>query len=310
VLLAAEPVKTTLRRAQQQRAVLTEPAASRNPIFLIGGNGNSWESVTGAISIGVRKGTFLTRHDNRSIKVWTVSRYSVTLVPKSEGDKKVRIRNNLDYETLGKRLETIVRMRGESVPDFKSRMDVVKHIKRRWRNSFEDIIETGCLLILNGFSARDFPRRKPSNDEDTEFLPITYHTARRIMMVAESERINNPVDRNCFSDCWYVLYLLAWMPKSMFEKGKLIGVIHKSCTERDIVDFIRREKGLPIGEKIVIHVSDRPLSGAQFQEIQDQFEGLRDGLIDFLHRHREAEVWGRIVTGIEVKKRCRLPKIY
>ena len=42
VLLAAEPVKTTLRRAQRQRAVLTEPAASRNPIFLIRGNGNSW----------------------------------------------------------------------------------------------------------------------------------------------------------------------------------------------------------------------------------------------------------------------------
>jgi len=35
VLLAAETVKTTLRRADQQRAVLTEPAASRNPIFLI-----------------------------------------------------------------------------------------------------------------------------------------------------------------------------------------------------------------------------------------------------------------------------------
>ena len=45
--LAAEPVKTTLRRAQRQRAVLTEPAASRNPIFLIRGNGNSWNPLHG-----------------------------------------------------------------------------------------------------------------------------------------------------------------------------------------------------------------------------------------------------------------------
>ena len=42
MLLAAEPVKTTLRRVQTRRAVLTEPAASRNPIFLIRGNGISW----------------------------------------------------------------------------------------------------------------------------------------------------------------------------------------------------------------------------------------------------------------------------
>jgi hypothetical protein len=41
VRLAAEPVKTTLRRAQTRRAVLTEPAASRNPIFLIRGNGST-----------------------------------------------------------------------------------------------------------------------------------------------------------------------------------------------------------------------------------------------------------------------------
>ena len=41
--LAAEPVKASLRRAQNRRAALTEPAASRNTFFLIRGNGNSWK---------------------------------------------------------------------------------------------------------------------------------------------------------------------------------------------------------------------------------------------------------------------------
>src|SRR5579862_7682017 len=99
----------------------------------------------------------------------------------------LRNRTNIDYEAVGQRLEKLAEIRGERVPDFKSRMEVVSHIRRRWRNTFEDVIETGCLLVLNGFSARDFPRRKPAFDEDTQFLQLTYHTARRLMMIAESE---------------------------------------------------------------------------------------------------------------------------
>jgi len=182
-------------------------------------------------------------------------------------------------------------------------MEVVNHIRRRWRNTFEDVIETGCLLILNGFSARDFPRRKPANDEDTQFLQLTYHTARRLMMIAESERINNPADRNVMPDSWYTLYLISWMPRSMFEKGKVVGVIHRTCTQTDIIAFIRYQKGLDVGEKIVIRLSDKPLwGGAEFQELQDRFEALRDGLIDFLVKQRENEAWGGIVAGIDVQR--------
>src|SRR5260370_3977856 len=201
-------------------------------------------------------------------------------------------------------------MRGECVPDFKSRMEVVNHIRRRWRNTFEDVIETGCLLLLNGFAPRDFPRRKPAGDEDTQFLQLSYHTARRLMLIAESERVNNPADRGIMPDSWYTLYLIAWMPKSMFERGKAAGVIHRTCTQEDIAAFIRHERGLSIGEKIVIHVSDRPLwDGAEFQELQDRFEELRDGLMEFLDKHRDSEAWGRIVTGVEVKNRRRVPRI-
>ena len=221
----------------------------------------------------------------------------------------MRIRTNIDYETVGLRLHHVLELRGESVPEFKSRIEVVNHIRRRWRNTFEDVIETGCLLILNGFSARDFPRRKPAGDEDTQFLQLTYHTARRLMMIAESDRINNPADRNVMPDSWYTLYLISWMPRTMFEKGKTVGVIHRTCTQTDIIAFIRYQKGLDVGEKIVIRLSDKPLwDGAEFQELQDRFEALRDGLIDFLVRQRENEAWGGIVTGIDVQ-RSRPPRM-
>ena len=130
------------------------------------------------------------------------------------------IRTNIDYDALVQRLSQIVEGRGERMPEFKSRMDVISHIKRRWKHTFEDAVETGCLLLLNGFSARDFPRRKPLGDEDTQFLQLSYHTARRLMMIAESERINNPADRGFLPDSSYSLYLLSWMPKTMYEKGK------------------------------------------------------------------------------------------
>ena len=102
----------------------------------------------------------------------------------------MRLRTNIDYEAARERLEQIANLRGERVPEFKSRIEVVNHIRKRWRNTFEDVIETGCLLLLNGFAARDFPRRKPAGDEDTQFLQLSYHMARRLMLVAESERIN------------------------------------------------------------------------------------------------------------------------
>ena len=95
----------------------------------------------------------------------------------------------------------------------------------------------------------------------------------------------------------------------MYEKGKAIGVIHRTCTQADIIAFIRYQKGLDVGEKIVIRLSDKPLwGGAEFQDVQDKFEALRDGLIDFLVKQRENEDWGRIVTGIDVE-RSRPPRM-
>jgi hypothetical protein len=227
----------------------------------------------------------------------------------SHRSHSLRIRNNIDYEAVGLRFEKLAEMRGERVPEFKSRGEVISHIRKRWRNAFEDVIETGCLLILNGFSARDFPRRKPAGDEDTQFLQLTYHTARRLMMIAESERINNPADRGIMPDSWYTLYLIAWMPKTMYEVAKKTGVIHKTCTQQDVIAFIRYQKGLSAGEKIVIRLSDRPLCGfGDFEDLQNRFEQLRDSLMSFLDKHREVESWGEIVRGIDVK-RGRLPRI-
>lgn len=227
-----------------------------------------------------------------------------------EGMRRFGNCNNIDYEAVSQRLQRIVESRGERVLEFKSRKDVVNHVRRRWRNTFEDVIEVGSLLILNDFVARDFPRRKPACDEDTQFLQLSYHTARRLMMIAQSERINNPVDRAYMSDSWYILYLIAGMPKSMYEKGKATGVIHRTCTERDIISFMRYERGLSFGEKIIIHVCDKSLcGGAEFVELQDRFEELRNGLIEFIERHRNSEEWGGIVTGVQVKKRLRLPRM-
>src|SRR5260370_7741307 len=99
-------------------------------------------------------------------------------------------------------------MRGECLPDFKSRMEVVNHIRRRWRNTFEDVVETGCLLLLNGFSARDFPRRRAADDADTQSLQLSYFTARRLMIIATTERINNPTDTHYSPDTCSPPYLI------------------------------------------------------------------------------------------------------
>jgi hypothetical protein len=217
-------------------------------------------------------------------------------------------KRQIDFEAVSQRLNQIAEARGERVPDFKSRMEVVNHIRRRWRNTFEDVIETGCLLILNGFSARDFPRRRVTDDQDTKALQLSYHTARRLMLIAQSERINNAVDRHLFPDSWYSLFLISWMPKTMYEKAKAAGVIHRTCSQRDIVSFIRYQKGFAVGEEIVIRLTDRPLGDfGDFQGRQDRFEALRDGLMSFLDKHRD-EAWGEIITSITIKTGW-LPKI-
>jgi hypothetical protein len=63
VLLAAEPVKASLRRAQNRRAALTEPAASRKPTSPIRGNGRFWNAVPGDVSTLLGRGTFLLCRD-------------------------------------------------------------------------------------------------------------------------------------------------------------------------------------------------------------------------------------------------------
>jgi hypothetical protein len=63
VLLAAEPVKASLRHAQRRRAALTEPAASRNPFSLTRGNGSFWEPLQGDVSTLLLRGTFLLCRD-------------------------------------------------------------------------------------------------------------------------------------------------------------------------------------------------------------------------------------------------------
>ena len=70
VLLAAEPVKASLRRAQTRHAALTEPAASRNPFILTRGNGSFWKPLQGDVSTLLQRGTFLLCRDtvNGNIK--------------------------------------------------------------------------------------------------------------------------------------------------------------------------------------------------------------------------------------------------
>jgi hypothetical protein len=212
----------------------------------------------------------------------------------------LHIRNNIDYEAVGLRLQQVLELRGERLPEFKSRMDVVNHIRRRWRNRFEDVVQVGCLLILNGFSPKDFPRRKPAFGDDTQFLQLTYFTARRLMMIAESERVM--ADRGLMPDSWYTLYLIAWMPRTMYERAKAVGVIHRTCSQADVIAFIRHQKGLSLDEKIVIRLSDKPLCNYHnFEDLQNRFEALRDSLMGFLEKHRDVEAWGEIVRGIAVK---------
>ena len=58
VLLAAEPVKASLRRAQNRRAALTEPAASKSQSFLTRGNGSLWNRREGTFLLCYRGGHF------------------------------------------------------------------------------------------------------------------------------------------------------------------------------------------------------------------------------------------------------------
>src|ERR1019366_7854402 len=66
VLLAAEPVKASLRRAQRRRAALTEPAASGSHFSDQEGVGSPESPPQGDVSTLLQRGTFLLCRDSRS----------------------------------------------------------------------------------------------------------------------------------------------------------------------------------------------------------------------------------------------------
>jgi hypothetical protein len=102
-------------------------------------------------------------------------------------------------------------------------------MRNGWKNTFEDVIETGCLLILGGFTKADWRSR-------TRLLPpFSYPTARKLMRLAVSDRINDLRYRNKYPDSWMTLSTIDKLPGAAFAEGiRDGGVINRQCTCDDI----------------------------------------------------------------------------
>src|SRR5579863_3409030 len=67
------------------------------------------------------------------------------------------------------------------------RLSVFRYLRSRHKQTFDDWIEIGCILFLAGFTKKDF-KLAPGKP----IPPFQYATARKLIQLAESDRINDP----------------------------------------------------------------------------------------------------------------------
>jgi hypothetical protein len=103
-------------------------------------------------------------------------------------------------------------------------------IRLRWNKARESILEVGGLLIE--------ARRSLARDEYQKFikvdLPFNYSTLQKLKVLAESDRINDPKNKDLLPHSWNTLYEIVHLSDEAFEAGIDRGIIHPDATWKEI----------------------------------------------------------------------------
>ena len=112
----------------------------------------------------------------------------------------------------------------------KDRAYFSNQIRLRWNKARESILEVGGLLIE--------ARRSLARDEYQKFikvdLPFNYSTLQKLKALAESDRINDPKNKDLLPHSWNTLYEIVHLSDEAFKAGIDRGIIHPDATWKGI----------------------------------------------------------------------------
>ncbi len=112
----------------------------------------------------------------------------------------------------------------------KDRAYFVEQINLRWNKARQSILQVGWLLIE--------ARQILPPDEYTKLLQVDlcfhYSTLQKLKSLAESDRINDPKNRDLLPHSWNTLYEIIHLSEEAFQTGIERGIIRKDVTWKEV----------------------------------------------------------------------------
>ncbi len=110
----------------------------------------------------------------------------------------------------------------------KNRAVLAEEIRHGWKETLEGIVQTGVLLIEGRFRKADYQHYG---------LPFSYSWGKRLIKIASSQRILNPLNRSVLPDKADSLHQIVLMTDKLFDLAVKENVVNPSCLTVDIKSF-------------------------------------------------------------------------
>jgi hypothetical protein len=141
---------------------------------------------------------------------------------------------------------------------------LAEYIRQNWTQTFEGIIRTGNRLIEGRFRKVDY---------DRFMLPFSYSWGKKLIKIAKSPRILDPVNRKVLPDKADALHQIALLTDRLFQLGVSEGVINSQCLVIDIKQFRQSfvDLGQPKRRRMTVVYECSPVRDEGAREALDSF---------------------------------------
>src|ERR1017187_374567 len=141
---------------------------------------------------------------------------------------------------------------------------IAEQIRDTCAETLEGVVETGNQLIVGKFRRADYPRFD---------LPFSYSLGRKLVKVARSPRILNPINRHVLPDKADALHQIALLSDRLFALGVSEGVINARCLVVDIKHFRQTfmERGQSRRRRMTVVFDCSPQRDQNAREALDAF---------------------------------------
>ncbi len=113
-------------------------------------------------------------------------------------------------------------------------------IGESWRKTLKGILETAKLLV----EAELHLHKEDWNALLEDGLPFHRTIAYKLIKVAKDSRINDPAHVHLMPSSYGTLYEIAKLKDEEFAKAKESHVLNSKVQRKDIISFIKKERGL------------------------------------------------------------------